>query len=216
MTNELQEAQLAANAVADAQTVYAEAFNAYYDTLEVLEDTRFWQIMDWYREEVKHLLLREVVLLNEFTCTLGLKRNNRDAAHELLRKALVGHYHNFTVTEAMRFAKTYEAKVAAIYKPLFDTVEGRGDDGYDDLLDSLPLVGKEFYVRCLDSASFNGSNARFEKAVKEACSNYRHDTPHVCFEFKKFVLQGENYNRMDLKDKCQSFFKSETGQAEGD
>lgn len=188
-----EQAQSAADVVAEAQKAYTLAFNAYYDTLEVLEDTRFWQIMGWYREEV-------------FTCTFGLKRNNRDAAHELLRKALVSHYPNFTITEAMQFAKTYEAKVAAIYKPLFDTVEDRGDDGYGDLLDSLPLVGEELYLRCLDPIPFNGSNSQFEEAVKAACSDYRHDTPHVCWEFKKFVLQGENYNRMFLKDKCQEFF----------
>jgi len=74
---------------------------------------------------------------------------------------------------AMRFIRTYNKKVDALYKPLFDTIDGFGDDGYGDILDSFPLFGRE----------------RYEKALKGEIEGSSKDQ-----------YQGENYMRMSLED----------------
>jgi hypothetical protein len=49
----------------------------------------------------------------------------------------------------MSFVKTYEEKVHDLYGSLFDVIEGFGDDGFNDLIDSFPLFGRVRYEKAL-------------------------------------------------------------------
>lgn len=91
-----------------------------------------------------------------------------------------------------RFLKRYEQLKSQLSKKCND-LPGleRGDDGYGDLMDSLPLAGRFVVTGLLedDIANFK----QLEKAIS--------DHP-----LKDFILDGENYITMTLEDKLRDAF----------
>jgi hypothetical protein len=172
------------------------------ESIEPLEDGRFWDLLKHYRSEV----IQYVMLYG---------RDTESAADEFFRKSTFGSMRgvDWNFDEAMAFIAAYEIKVKSLYQPLFDIVEGRGDDGYGDLLDSLPLAGRETYEKCLTRKFFD--NEEFEDFVKHSAqtiitkhcsSGFQLDTNKVVIKFQKHILNGENYNRMKLREQAEKFF----------
>jgi len=63
---------------------------------------------------------------------------------------------------AIRYIKTYDIKVSALYRPLFGVIEGCGDDGYGDVLDSFPLFGRERYEKALKGEIVGTSEEQYQ------------------------------------------------------
>jgi len=163
-----------------ADVTYHEGFRAYMDDLDCLNDDRFWDILNKFRS----LLSRK-----------GLSTTL--AVDELFRLATETDADVGTL-EAIRFAKTYRVKSAVLYKPLFDVIEGRGDDSYGDLLDNLPLMGQDMYKQLIgDGEKSNyGNHSVFESAVKDVLED----------RMRKHILQGENYNGLRLAEQAERRF----------
>jgi len=180
-----------------ADVTYHEGFRAYMDDLDCLNDDRFWDILNKFRS-----------LLNRKGLSTTL------AVDELFRLATetdadVGE-NNYSTLEAIRFAKTYRVKAAVLYKPLFDVIEGRGDDSYGDLLDNLPLMGQDMYKQLIgDGEKSNyGNHSVFESAVKDVIliEEENRMTPALEDRMRKHILQGENYNGLRLAEQAERRF----------
>lgn len=211
---ELEEATEAALVHRRATAKYSKAFRHYFNTIvEPLEADRFWQILEQvYRPLVIARINRDSVV--------------KDSAHELFRGCM---YDNRTPTisfdDLIRFARSWEPVRKTAYQPLFEVVEGRGDDGYGDLLDSLVLVGREVHEACVRRDY--GNNDVFERNVTEALhsavddfvnarkndpwSNWNDErTQGVKDKLVGFVLHGENYNAMRLEEAASYWFASKS------
>ena len=175
-----------------AQQAYHAAFRAFFDGLPALQDDRFWQLQP--------LLVQEV---GQFRFKYGRTNGVEQAAQELFRKPLADNVAagsqggcGYSLHEAVGFAKAWEGFRRRLYRPLFDVVEDRSDDGYGDLLDGLPLAGRQVVDGAL--AGEFGNHRQFEQAVESACQT----TPGLA----ELILQGENYLAMHLFEAGQAAF----------
>lgn len=165
---------------------------------------RFWQIMPFFTKEVFQRVFY-----------YGDKRNGvNSAAWEFFRvpltyKNCIGrHEEPYTMDEAMSFAATFSVVSSVLYRPMFDVVKDRGDDSYGDLLDSLAHGGKTVFHACLSGKYKN--NKDIEEALTEVfqTTTIMEDTDKVVppAKFVKWVMHGENYNDMMLRDAAKKCF----------
>lgn len=163
-----------------AEDAFEHGFDEYMHELEFLPDDRFFEIVELYLKEVVGFRLRR-----------GNTNGVGMAAWELFRKALCGEQ-GYDGIEMLRFAKTYGAVRQRLYTPLFDVVKSRGDDGYGDLLDNLPLLGQEAYVAML------GGKYSEDDILNEAMKVEERN-------FFSFVWRGENYHKESLWDAASKY-----------
>lgn len=180
-----QNAVMAASNLQFAREDYQTGFRKWMSTMDKLPAPRFWELCKLYS-------------------ALAISRlNTESGADEFFRLALVGSSEGATsFEEAIRFALTYSIVVNNITR-YFDksnkgVIWGRGDDSFGDVMDNLPLVGKEFYQTAKRSRFQNISEVEAEvsKAVQ--------GNP----KYMKFIMYGENYNRTNLEEKAAEFFIS--------
>jgi len=154
-----------------AQKKINTLFQNIMSKMPLLDDDRFWELvevikadMNW-RKYVKKGLLRPD----------RLKRTLR----HFTWKFAWGEYKD--MYELMSFLNTYEEKVGALYKPLFEVVKDMGDDEYGDFCDSFPLHGREAY-----------------EAAVQGRLLHNQEEMHL----------GENYVRMTLEDSTRDYYGS--------
>ena len=176
-----------ARQLSEAKQAYEAAFRDHFvHEVTLLVADRFW--------ELQSVLAREV---RQFYFVYGRTNGIEMAAEELCRKPLANDYHclgdgvvpSYSLEEAVRFAKHWEDLKRRLYQPLFDVVEDRSDDGYSDLLDALPLAGRDIAEKALAREFAN--HGQFERAVKKACPDDW---------LSGLILNGENYIGMRLYD----------------
>ena len=209
-----------ANSHHKARESYEKGFRAFFqDEIHLLPENHFWLLMS---------VFQNIVFFDS-------KDTSKDP-DEFFRKALANHFSFFSqearervpecpkysFMEAVQFAKTWADLKDKLYRPLFDTVEGYGDDGYGDLLDALPLCGETFIKKCLKKGSF-ADHDEFEGQLKKTLVQFawgsdtteREVRNRVCNELSpdkrmfRIVLAGENYFRMRLYEAAQERFVSE-------
>lgn len=100
--------------------------------------------------------------------------------------------------DAMRFARTYSHVSYLFSEGLFDYIEGYGDDSFSDLCDSLPLGGRKV-INAVLAGEINNTQ-ELETLVHSVVVGREQD------ENRRFILIGENYMRMRLREKLQSSF----------
>jgi len=95
---------------------------------------------------------------------------------------------------SVAFRNRYEGLKSTLSKKLWD-LPGleRGDDGYGDLMDSLPLAG-----RAVLDGIFQDDIANFKQLEKALADN----------PLKDFILNGENYIAMKLTEALEQAFLS--------
>lgn len=172
----------------EAKQAYEAAFRAYFvDEVTLLSDDRFW--------EMQKVLAWEVV---RFQPGHGRTSGIEMATAEVFRKPLAEDYRclggdgevpPYSLDEAVQFAKGCDGLKQRLYQPLFEVVEDRSDDGYSDLLDALPLAGRELIEQALAREFAN--HRQFERAIKQACPDDW---------LSELILRGENYIGMRLYD----------------
>lgn len=193
----------------EASRAFVIAKKGFQATMRALEreiaplgDDEFWPLVEKYREQV----------LTGFR----LHQESKAMAHNLLEEEEEGEARTLKL---MAFAKAWGAKKGAAYRPLFDAIQDRGDDGYGDFLDSFPLVGREVYEKALTGCFAN--EAALEDAAREALrelvtaashSEWRDDEENAEAAEKALtgllshVFNGENYHEMALKEKARDSF----------
>jgi len=173
----------------EAQENYNTAFRDYFaNQVTELPEDRFWELQEVFQRDV-------------CTFRFGYKRTNgvEQAASEFFRKPLAddfGKSPRYSLEEAIRFAKSWQGWQRRLYQPLFDVVEDRGDDAYGDLLDALPLAGRDLVSNTL--ACEFGNQRQFDAGVLEGCGGNE--------QLAKLILHGENYVAMSLADAAQEHY----------
>lgn len=157
----------------DARTAYEMAFDDYMENLvQPLPVAKFWIMVDQ---------LRDLIYVR-------VNRGSSMVEHgidEFYRLAQVGQA-TYSFEECLQFTVRWNQAYRVLQKPLFDIVTDESDDGYSDLLDSLPFAGREFFNRCRRKQIMSGT---FKQELKSATDRW----------LNKFIC-GENYIRMRLKD----------------
>ncbi len=177
-----------ARAKRSAGFAYKNAFDAFWETVKVLPDKRFFEIIALYVREI-----------TEYRFTLGRTDGVETAAKELFRKALCKEK-GYSMDELIRFAKTYEEIKRRLYTPLFELVKGKGDDSYGDLIDNLPLLGHKMFKSLEDKDFGNPSVVRGQVTIASGLALGLSDGQAM-----KFIWEGENYNGMSLRDAAEEY-----------
>lgn len=162
-------------------------------------DDKFWQMMDIFRGCV-----------NQSCIMYGRTNGAEDACDELFRKAMTGESQrlgafSYTMLEAIGFAKKYNEISDRIATAIGEADWDRGDDGFGDLCDSLPLLSLEFFLRA------EGGEVRQETTIAGFCNmtakvfadKLKPGEQEKHYEgWRTLVLRGENYFCMKLSDEC--------------
>ncbi len=177
----------------EALQAYHQAFSEHFDNqVTTLPTDRFWQLQTVFNRQVIR-----------FRFGYGRTNGVEQAAREFFRQPYAGDFRatgpgtKYSFDEAMSFAKSWRDIAGQLYEPLFDVVTGRGDDGYSDLLDSLPLAGREVVNKATNREFDN--NQQFEEAVVLACSKQGYE------QLTRLILRGENYIGMSLFDSAKDY-----------
>jgi hypothetical protein len=180
-----------------AQENYDKSFRAYFaNEVTSLPDDRFWQLQSVFVGEVA-----------SFRFGYGRTNGVEQAARELFRKPLASDFNGrgnrdvprYSMHEAIQFAKSWRELTRRLYQPLFDVIEDRSDDAYGDLLDALPLAGRDVVQKLLGREFANQD--QFEQTVRDACKE--------CPQMAELTLRGENYVGMSLMDAAREYFAIE-------
>jgi len=182
------------------------SFRLHLDTLESLDDDTFWDMLADFKKEIDR------------TIPSGIEDPSVSNARVKLAVSRFSHKYYFEENEKvetlLRFVTTYNRKTSAIYEPLFKVVEGFGDDGYGDILDSFPLFGRKRYEAALEGkiegdskAQYQGENYIATSLESEAfslfCSHCRYEADEIESEDLDeniyFVVEKKIYNKLGLK-----------------
>lgn len=63
---------------------------------------------------------------------------------------------------ALSYVKKYNEMSGKLYTPLFNVIEGYGDDGYGDIIDAFPLFGRERYEKALKGEIEGNSENQYQ------------------------------------------------------
>ena len=158
----------AVNFTSKAETHIRQNMVTVMYTVPLMDDAKFWELVeDFFNKRLSALS--------------GQKERHEAVARVLAREFTYGSFQDAGIYTFLSFAKTYAAKVKALYTPLFGVIKGFGDDGYGDILDSFPLFGRDRYEEALLGKITGDSEEQY---------------------------QGENYVSMHLNDAAQKFFGS--------
>jgi hypothetical protein len=164
------------NLLHTAQENFDVAWDNFYKSIVPLLDPldRFWQIVDSLKDRL-----------------VNCDFNAKAAIREMFRLSQVSGpgRKEFSFSELVQFAKTWDELSGNLYEPLFEVITGKSDDGYGDLLDSLPLAGKVIYEQCLKGQIKNNQDL-LDKIHSQENSHHLPD----------FIFNGENYFAMNLMD----------------
>jgi len=197
-----------AKAKSEAEKAWNDAYEGTYKDAPLMEVDRFWACMAYLQQEVVGFILR-------------LKRPTTHATDEFGRKCwceqFPGKFH-ITPIEYVSFAKTYRALKDQLYQPLFEVVEGYGDDSYGDLLDTLPLLGRDF-IKLILHGGFGGEGKRDHSSFCQSVASYVKSDWAIGSDWNKpfeWFMHGENYMSMSLQESASKYLFYYMKDAEGD
>ena len=177
--------QTAAKKLRDAEARYEKVWvDAHVKEGEQLDPDTFWAVMDVFVKIVQSRL--NMVHFGESNASLL-------ACDELFRQCATKE-HDFTFDQLLGFGHTWDELSSELHRVLFDIVTGKGDDGYGDLCDSLPLAGRDA-ITVLLKPSENGID--HNNAVRGQIPD----------NFRRYIWDGENYFGMHLGDAAKKWFK---------
>jgi hypothetical protein len=172
-----------AAAFKEARSQWEEQYRQWACGIPPLAPEHFWPMVDEFRK----------VLLD----TMRYRKEGfvESAANEFIRLAAVN---GGDIAAAVHFALSWSHYTGKAYMAgdelgfSFD----RGDDGYGDLMDAVPLLGQVF-------------NRRLELGKFDTLREFNEQVDAVCDVagrvLKNVVLHGENYFSMCLRDEAQKW-----------
>lgn len=177
-----------AAAFKQATTLFNRQFFAFSNSVPPLAPEHFWPMVEQFR----------TVLLD--TMTYRKEGFVEAAANEFLRLAAVK---GGDIAPAVHFALSWRHYVRKAYAAGDEAGFSfeRGDDGYGDLMDAVPLLGQEFN-RKLETGWF-GNLREFNEKVDATCDVAGR-------VLKDVVLHGENYFASSLEEAAQKWIVLES------
>ena len=156
-----------------------ENFSLSLDRVEpfAMDDDKFFEMLD----------VLSGIMFKSFH-----KHKPKKAIDEFYRRSLTGSQ-RFTLEEHCRFITTYKKLNSSMYRIYKDVDMNRGDDSFGDLIDSLPLAGKNIVEKVLSKELMTVE--KLENAVRKEFGCDDDVYPH---KHASFILDGENYIIMRL------------------
>lgn len=159
---------------AAADEVYGVAFRAHLRTFKPMDTSLFWEVIEKFSENI--------------SARLKYGSGVKDGAHNLLCELVYGNAEEDQMAaweDMARFLACYELVTHNLSIKMADMPNlDRGDDGYGDLVDSLPLAGQKIVNAITEDDIANSK--QLDKALA--------DHP-----LGKFILEGENYICMSFE-----------------
>lgn len=205
-----------ARVLKQAQDKYDELMRNYGGWIslkEPLDEATFWRITDTFR-----ILIFQAITLD--------RADPVDwAADEMCRLATYPHTQTWWIDEFQKFdnllfptvlqyAYTYENYRTKAYK-LVDAMKqietGKGDDGFGDMMDSLPILGHKFFRRMEKMRFYNYKHFRevIHKTVREHVKalgdKYTYYEDKIVKKLAHMIIEGENYFSMTLEEKTKEW-----------
>jgi len=184
-----------AKARREANDAYGKAFRKEVQSLKPMDTAEFWEVIpaltarvtkDRDVDAAMHNLMCNAVYQSYGECPTPFEDLSQPIAWELM----------------VRFFNKYEEVKSTLSKKCQE-LRGleRGDDGYGDLMDSLPLAGEDVVNGLMsdDIATYK----QLESAITSSA-------------LKKLVLHGENYICMKLEETLQKAYLSVSRDEEDD
>jgi len=184
----------------EASLKFDHGFLRYWRNVQLLNAHEFFVV-------VLPLYVRNIIT---YCFSYGYTDGVKNAAWELFRVALCGEDEK-KGEMALRFARTYREIRHRFSTPLFEVIQCKSDDGYGDLIDNLPLLGRDAYDQLVSGY------IRQEKDVAEIVKSSVLDvnplwnalgaTSGIPMAKKafRFIWDGENYNAMALEDAAKEY-----------
>lgn len=217
MLNEILESVIMqARVLKQAQNHYEELMRNYGGWISVkepLDEATFWRTTSVFRT----LIFQAI--------TLDRPEPVDWAADEMCRLATYPHaktwweneFHDFggmVFPTVLQYAFTYNNYRSKAYK-LVDAMKqietGKGDDGFGDLMDGMPLMGQNFFQRMEKMRFYDYKHFRqvIRKTVRENVQalddKYTHYEDKIVTKFSRMIIDGENYFGMSLEDKAKEW-----------
>lgn len=176
-----------ANSVREAENQYERDFDAWARGVPTLDPEHFWP---------------EVERLRRVSDTRD--NNPERTVEEYFREAHCKGEE--ALAKAVHFAVSYRRYCTALSNACNDVVEGwgRGDDSFGDLMDSLPLAGREVFERLRNGDFFDEDEDGDDVVnLEELETAVRVAVPKIV----ERILHGENYWATTLEDEARRRMK---------
>jgi hypothetical protein len=132
----------------EKQEIIGKAFRAILHQSEAMEEDNFWELIENLNKTIKRT------------------GNHKVGTENFMHNLVFGHSkvggEDTTVEDGFSFVKAYEEMSGKLSKPLWNVIEGYGDDGYGDIIDSFLLFGKERYMKALEGVIEGEPDAQFQ------------------------------------------------------
>lgn len=174
-----------------ADAAYDKAFRRYTaEHDELLPVKRFWDIVEYLRTQIMYA-----------------GRDSNYYCDELFRQCICDTLEvsgkKVTFDELIKFCNNWDAVVSELHRTLFEVIEDKGDDGYGDLCDNLPLVGRAGVKKLLGFTPENHANGDVKTVIAEAVPQCKRRPEFAKDKWLQFVWNGENYWSMSLSNEAQ-------------
>lgn len=161
---------------------YENAYWEFRKSINPLALPKFWQMVSVLKE-----------LVYERKDQDDPAENAVDEFFRLAHVAIPGrdrqeHTNEYTFADCIAFSVRWDD--LNLYDALFDIVEGKSDDSYGDLIDSLPFAGEKFILRCQQRGFKNFDE--FKSVLKKTVGAWWYE----------YIYDGENYIGMKLDDEA--------------
>lgn len=168
-----------AKARSEANEAYEKAFRSELRSLRPMDTEEFWETLPFLAENVETDRSVDSAMHN-FMCNVVYQSYGE-------HPACFGELSEYNRWElACRFHNKYEEIVSTLSKKCWE-MKGleRGDDGYGDLMDSLPLAGREVV-----DGIMNDDIANYKQLQKALAAHPKRG---------EYILNGENYIASSLE-----------------
>lgn len=184
----------------DAKAAYEKAARNYIRSVKPMSEAKFWPMVDVFAESL-HRFIKIYKREHKVGITEFVRGHLFDAAHSCrcnIPKGGFGDYVMGQWHELVAFLAQYERQHVVAYNAMKNWEDlDRGDDGFGDLCDSMPLAGGDIFRALREGDIANAK--QLTKALKALDEKEKHPG-------SKFILDGENYIRMFLEEALSDYF----------
>jgi len=181
--------------LADAKQACEEAFRKVYNDAPLMEADDFWKFMEVVSAEIRCFRFG-------YGRTNGVKQGAEEVGRQIWCDQLPKGC-DFSAEQYVSFTKTYSELDTQLSKALWDVVTDYGDDGYGDLIDTLPLLGRGFCKKILAGEWEKGDHKKFIAALQDEAKRWEYERNPRLPAIQRFFVRSEEFVQLALSEAAQ-------------
>lgn len=224
LTETLEAVIMQARVLKQAQDKYDELMRNYGGLIAVkhpLSEPTFWRTTDCFRA----VIFQAITTDRPDPVDWAADEMCRVATYDHAKPRWIDEFQEsrgLTFPTVLEYAHTYENYRSKAYKlvnAMKQIETGKGDDGFGDMMDSLPILGHKFFRRMEKMRFYNYKHFQhvIRKTVREHVKalgdKYAYYENKIVKKFSAMIIDGENYFGMTLEEKAKEwlprYFKTE-------